>query len=403
MIPELSEDDESTYLLTPSSSRCSSPNERSIKAQRRQGNLRLSEIRVAEDVFAFEGQPWMDQYHHLSPTCTVSSPPSSPSDLLLEYTRDAASYTTPSPCLKLSLNDMAYEFPPPPYFDSDNSSSSSVSPTPSPRHSGLPITPTISDDEFYVSPSLVRPLKINKLRPPKLQPQYTSFTPSLSESESELSDNEEASDWYAQELGQVFTLSSSLPCLPSSRPESMVSPLSPPSPTAARKSRKASITRPSSQLDPAYPVERFHYPRTPTKSRPPPRTPVPGDLDDETDGFVVLLSPVQTSYPSTPRGRGDCYAELDIVFDLDVQFETEMCRPMSLPLSLPGSPFDLEADISQAFEALRASSDEDVYGELVPSNVDEVTYFEPRSSWSTCSSTRSRQRRPIPVEMFIQV
>lgn len=222
----------------------------------------------------------------------------------------------PSPdSFHLTFTDKFYEFPHPPTIPAPSSSRSSdtcvgsESPTPSmstsdtstspDSHStGLPKTPSSSDDEFpsYYSsawPSFnarrasIKPLVITKINPPAVaedsdlsislslrQPfknseEQQGYTPSSSDDHS--SSDESDSEWYTREFSKILTLCSRIPpSFPQQpRPESLYVPQT----TAPPFTKGLVPAFPSPQLDPAFPSRR-HSRSLSIPAYPPPAVPV---------------------------------------------------------------------------------------------------------------------------------
>ncbi|KAL0957968.1 hypothetical protein HGRIS_000145 [Hohenbuehelia grisea] len=430
IIPELSEEDEPSRASC-SSPPCSPPSSpirslspaQAVKAKRRQGNLKLADIRIDRDSFVQLDDDIPASSSLLCSPRPAPRPPASPQasdnhyksaspdSFRLTFSEMGASYHFPQPPLSASRSP-SFDFrglsSPSPSLSC--SSASSQDSSPSLRSVGLPTTPSSSDDEFPETPSLsircpsIRPLVIAKASsstkdddydfdisvytsPELLQPykndEELRFQSPVEPSSEPESDSEEASAWYTRELADVLTLCSPLPpaCpLKPSRPESIFGPLRPSSPTPAPRNRRQSkplpevprLALPSAQLDPAFPRRRPSIPKyapppppvpaLPAHLRPPPRMPIPADLDlsrDDVDYEYDFTSAYMCSPTvSTPseyafaQPEDDC----DVEFDVDVQFDLDIDVPMRLPLSIPGTPIDFETDIAHAFEELRLRS-----------------------------------------------
>ncbi|EAU82837.2 hypothetical protein CC1G_05459 [Coprinopsis cinerea okayama7 len=221
------------------------------------------------------------------------------------------------------------------------------------------------------------------------------------------SDNESDSEWYGKELSKVVTVSAPVEgTLQNSRPDSLFLPAGhvtsraskressvfpapapkrastrrpyipnyppPPPPVAPRPRRSSNIpTSPISPLDSHMSFGQFMSP-SPSPTRPPPRTSLPADfsfendedaesefsfaiyqvqLDEEEERYPRVASPSTASaysqpsycYPHSEYSTSEDYGSpLDQAeFDLDAEY------PMMLPLSLPGSPIDFEADVAR--------------------------------------------------------
>ncbi|KAF8156629.1 hypothetical protein B0H34DRAFT_469016 [Crassisporium funariophilum] len=262
------------------------------------------------------------------------------------------------------------------------------------KHNPRPSSPFA---ECSISPSLLQPFKTSLealTQPPtRLSPLSPSFE---SDETSEDSDAESDSEWYTREFSKIISLRSPIP--PSfplhnpSRPESMaiITDISP----AKRRVSKALPPTPldgfpSGQLDPAFPRRRSSrtksipkYPPPPvpeipshfrslsnsstcsktlphTLRRPPPRSSIPADcvfdLEEEDESSSTFsFSIYEVDLGDGPESPGSAYSQPSfedpvdgVTFDLDYS--------MMLPLSLPGTPIDLEADIAQGLEQLRSS------------------------------------------------
>ncbi|TFK20384.1 hypothetical protein FA15DRAFT_625481 [Coprinopsis marcescibilis] len=221
------------------------------------------------------------------------------------------------------------------------------------------------------------------------------------------SEAESDSEWYSNELSKVVTLAAPLSSSQNARPDSMLQ-LQPTSAASKRESMVLPVAYSSNQLDPVLPskkrvsrrslIPKYPPPPVPTSpkpkhlrslsnipadpfspsdsymsfsqmmarspapspSRPPPRNSVPADFafDDDTNSdfsFALyevdidgplprIATPVSSAYSqsSFALSESDFGSPLDQAeFDLDCEY------PMMLPLSLPGTPVDLEADIVQ--------------------------------------------------------
>ena len=261
---------------------------------------------------------------------------------------------------------------------------------------------SLFNDDCAISPSLLQPFKNATESSAPLSPLSPSYLPEAFFDESDDasdSDPESDSEWYSKELSKVVSLRSpippSFPHQTSTRPDSMFIPSSEKIPGAPLKRRvskplpptPSSGGFPSAQLDPAFPrrksrrsnIPKYPPPPVPTISsplptssptsssfsrRPPPRSSIPADCvydpediedikQDDSSAFsfsiydVYLGDEPNTGSSSLPSA----YSQEDpidgVSFDLDCS--------MMLPLSLPTTPFDLEADIAQGLEQLRNS------------------------------------------------
>ncbi|KAG6907749.1 hypothetical protein DXG01_007549 [Tephrocybe rancida] len=437
-----------------------------LKSKRRHANLSVSDIRLAKIALVHADTDFTQQNPDL-----LSSPRPAP---LPPVSANSSPEPSPDP-FSLRFSDGSLRFPRPPIptpsaltFDhyrtgsespTPSMSSCSSSTSPETQSSGLPATPSSSDDEFpsyYYSPTpafnprrvTIKPLVITKhntraaLRdsigssPSKLTNDYS--LPSPLPSREDDSDSESDNEWYSREFSKILTLSSPLPPnLPThGRPDSIcitdnnrMPPSMPPTPSTP------SHGFPSSQLDPAFPRRRRSrvsipsYPPppvptsakrasvtpspmktsrrrsnfltvTPPSRRPPPRSSIPADCilvddtftfsDDGASAFSLSMyddsptsarptvspqsaysqqsfqsaqpSPFPSSFPSTPSSAFP--SSIDEEFDFPVEeFEFDLeDRPMMLPLDLPTSPLDLEADLTSRFEQLRNEPHPQAFG-----------------------------------------
>ncbi|KAF8886817.1 hypothetical protein BD779DRAFT_1673110 [Infundibulicybe gibba] len=222
-------------------------------------------------------------------------------------------------------------------------------------------------------------------------------------------------------------------------------PLSPPAKHSAPSATIRSPGVPSGQLDPAFPRRRRSHSRSipkhppppvppipahfralsnspgshsssatsspsssPTKAtttrptrtlsvrRPPPRSSIPADCafdDDESSCFSLSLYQDEPEVPSP----GSVYSQPsfnarpeDLEFPADdFEFDLDIDVPMRLPLSLPGTPIDLEADIASGLEELRLREAQPP----VPVAEEDSRALRSRWSSSTLSSMREEQER----------
>lgn len=205
----------------------------------------------------------------------------------------------------------------------------------------------------------------------------THPSPITSEEESSDSDSDSESDseWYLNELSKVLTISTpSAAPAQKARPDSIfiapppnrsspssfqLEPLCPkkrrskqfhlptcplPLPAIPVHLRNVSHLVPSAPVSPPSPFASFSAECSPI--RPPPRSSVPTDLDesDFDDDSSVFSFGVQHS---NDKGA----AVLD-----EAEFHIDLDYPMMLPLSLPGTPIDLEADFVSGLQELRLRS-----------------------------------------------
>ncbi|KAG6873629.1 hypothetical protein C0995_013560 [Termitomyces sp. Mi166 len=190
-----------------------------------------------------------------------------------------------------------------------------------------------------------------------------------------------------------------------------------PPPPVPTSSKSAKTSRPRSNL----------LIVTPPCPRPPPRSSIPADCvlvddtftfsDDDASVFSLSLydnsplpsarhdspksahsqqsfqsprlSPFPPSFPSTPSSAFPSAVEDEFDFPVeDIQFNIESDHPVILPLDLPTSPFDFEADLTSRFEQLRNVSDGT---SLDPTGVDSR---ELRSRWSSSTLGSVREEHP---------
>ncbi|KAF8804440.1 hypothetical protein BYT27DRAFT_7243600 [Phlegmacium glaucopus] len=278
------------------------------------------------------------------------------------------------------------------------------------KHNPRPYS--LFDDDYAISPSLLQPFKtpLETLTGPSapLSPLSPSYLPQEFGYQSDAtSDSEPESDseWYTKELSKIISLRSPIPPCFSlqtpARPDSMsissaeflpskrrVSKPLPPTPLSGgfpspqldptffprrRASRRRGIPKYPPPPVPAFPAELS--PTSPSSSRlsplphstrrPPPRSSIPADCvydladaegaEDSSSNFSFSIYDVylgdETDGPDSPPSSYSQPSFDDaidgVTFDLDYT--------MMLPLSLPATPFDLEADIAQGLEQLRNS------------------------------------------------
>ncbi|KAG6811690.1 hypothetical protein H0H92_006251 [Tricholoma furcatifolium] len=441
-LPMIEEEDEPRA----STSRSSSPNKGTsrsssihIRSKRRYANLNPSDICLPKIPCVHENIDSALHNADLSSSRFLPHPPATP-------TRDS----TPDP-FSLDFPGGALKFPHPPISvpsplsfhgyracsqSPTPSLSSSSSASPATSSTGLPTTPTSSDDEFpsyYYSPTpavkprriTIKPLVINKHNPPVAQPECIPppSGPSLPSTFFDDTECESDSEWYSREFSQVLTLCSPTPSNASLRvrpdsvcitenltsESSLVSALSPsregftsaeldPFLSPRRSSRFSAPNYPPppipnspkcaafpSPTKASRPRSRFH-PVTPSPQRPPPRSSIPADCvlvddnftfsDDAASAFSLSLyddAPLSSTRtdspqsvrseqsfqlprphasPSTPHSAFPTSVEDEFDFE-DIQFDVEVERPMILPLDIPTSPLDIEADLASRFEQLR--------------------------------------------------
>ncbi|KAG6853364.1 hypothetical protein C0991_004983 [Blastosporella zonata] len=288
-------------------------------------------------------------------------------------------------------------------------SSCSSSTSPETRSSGLPLTPSSSDDEcpsYYYSPSpafnprrvSIKPLVITKHTPPvasrnSIAPISASPSKAIYLPPSPMSSRDDESDsdseWYSREFSKILTLSSPLPSNISreGRPDSVciTNPSLPPTPSAPTHGF------PSPQLDPAFPRRRRsrvsipNYPPppvptstkrvsatpsptktsrprsnvltvTPPTRRPPPRSSIPADCvlvddtftfsDDDASAFSLSF---YDSYPTSAHHTDSPHTSYS-------QSSFQSPHPSPFPSSFPSTPlsaFPTSVDEEFDFEEIQ--------------------------------------------------
>ncbi|KAF8912646.1 hypothetical protein CPB85DRAFT_1300818 [Mucidula mucida] len=244
-----------------------------------------------------------------------------------------------SDSFNLTLTQVTYPFPHPPvptptFFppalscpSSPSSSYSSPSSSPSSHTSSLPTSPepwTCDGDDDDISYTLLHQASHHQQR--------------CSDEPMEDLDLEDEYHYYTQEFNKIISLASLYSSMENEppRPESV-----------------CTIPAPRSR------------PKSLTIVRPPPRTslPVPADIDEDDEDVLMYYmddsdlssgSVYSTNSLSPQEGEGDaedCSSNVSLV---DFEFEMDPSVRLRLPLSLPCSPIDLEADIREGLEELRA-------------------------------------------------
>lgn len=322
------------------------------KAKRRQCNLSPSDIQIARD---FIGLGDEDDVSNCADRVMLLPPQSA-----------KLTSAAPSPdSIHISFgDDESFEFPLPPI------------PTPS-KH--------FEDDIFALPSPKFNPRRagihsLMNLRPAQAVPCKPSpFTSEESSSESE-EDPESDSEWYQHELSKILTVGAPAAAATSqkARPDSIFIP-----------TNNKRLSRPSGHLDPAFPTSKrresrqFFVPSHPpppvpaipahlrpishlvpsspisppssltsfsaesSPIRPPPRSAVPTDFEEfdlDDDSSVFSYGGVLQSARSQPSA-----SPLD-----DAEFDIDLDHEMMLPLSLPGTPIDLEADFNAGLAELQA-------------------------------------------------
>ncbi|KAF9527637.1 hypothetical protein CPB83DRAFT_855763 [Crepidotus variabilis] len=384
-----------------------------VKAKRRHANI--SNIRISANDFSTFDNTFLSPRPAPRPSSSTSTSPSSSPD-----------------SFKMTFNQVASKFPHPPTPSTADSASDMSS---SPGHSaGMPLTPSTSDDEFSLpSPrfnprrAAIQPLIINK---------HQLAASQKSTGEEYDSEPESDSEWYNREFSQLISMSShiptSFPVQHPSRPESMLM-ASPASFSHTRRrtssfSRRSSVTSPSETAFPTkrnsktrcFVVPKYPPPPPPVRSplalpsapRPPPRFSVPADcefevsMDDDEDAESEVSSafsfsmyevdfgerPAPAAVPTNERlcaipespASESVYSqpsflveeeqdEEEEAFPEDIHFELDY--QLKLPLSIPGTPIDLETEVAVGLERLREREQEVIFEEaefIVENGDDEV-------------------------------
>lgn len=389
-----------------------------VKARRRHATVSVSDIRLARvlPVEDFNHDLLSSPPRPAPRPPTTSSPPPSPDSFRLTFTDVSFKFPHPPIPTPTSLRSCRYAeydsssslssspgsqtegMPLTPSTSDDESGPSRTYPRPviqplvitkhNPRPSSL------FDDDCIISPTLLQPFKtplenLTESAAP-LSPLSPTYLPEEFWHESdEASDSEPESDseWYTREFSKIISLRSpippSFPLHTQARPDSMSISSAEIFPSKRRRVSKPlpptpqSGGFPSGQLDPAFPRRRGskrrtipNYPPPPvptspstSQRRPPPRSSIPADcvydLADAEDGddtpstfsfsiYDVYLGDDGPDSPPSSYSQSSYNDPIEeVTFELDY--------PMMLPLSLPASPFDLEADIAQGLEQLRNS------------------------------------------------
>ncbi|KAF8831923.1 hypothetical protein HHX47_DHR1001088 [Lentinula edodes] len=449
------EEDETSRPSCSSSTSTSPSNTPELKRRR---PISPYEIRIAktqnqdsDEDFAYNSDLLSAPRPAPRPPCGVS-PSSSPDSFCLTFTEE--SFKFPHPPLPTPSSSDRHFFAQSP-LSSPSSDSSALPPTPTSSDDEFHRPPP---PNFIARRVSIRPLMI--VKHDALPSMFSKSPSNFSEAEfssSEESEPESDSEWYGRELSQMVTLRSALPPnfphtvkTESARPDSMVGSVYGGSSPAS----SFSSTLPSPQLDPISSRRRFTIPsrsppppprdsvvpspavsedddfftqvRNPEPSRrPPPRTSIPADFgffpedvgeaafpdeeeDDEEDCDNILTYYVEAE-SSTLSGSSDSFysqpshTERFSISDLNGEFQfaidTEIDRPMMLPLSLPNSPIDLESDIANGLAELRMRPEADA-------PVDEIADDLPILTKPSTSVTRSASllaRRQMRRNMTVSV
>ncbi|KAJ2936826.1 hypothetical protein H1R20_g237, partial [Candolleomyces eurysporus] len=394
----------------PSTS-CNTPQTPALKARRRRCNLSPSEIQIARDFVGIgdddDTSDREDRLLLVPPSsgrfAKGSSPVPSPDSFRLTFTD--ASYNFPHPPIPTPTSLTSRHI--------ESFYGSSKSPETSPCSSEQPLTPSSSDDEFFGLPSpkfnprraAIQPLVIRKhtslssspvtepdfLVPTKptdsAQPALSPFTSEESSSDSE-SDAESDSEWYHNELSKVLTVQARTPApaaTEKARPDSIF--ISPPTkrfsralhPTDSPFSPRRQSYRIPNYPPPPVPSSSRHRPISPlvpmsptspyssrfsvssrSPIRPPPRSSIPADFEFDHEDDASSFSFALYQYEEEDASLKSLYSQPSFVTSpspLDeVEFDLDMEYPMMLPLSIPGTPVDLESDFATGLEELSFSS-----------------------------------------------
>ncbi|KAG5653730.1 hypothetical protein H0H81_010987 [Sphagnurus paluster] len=252
--------------------------------------------------------------------------------------------------------------------------SSCSSTSPESRSTGLPTTPSSSDDEFfsYYSSPLpsfnarrvsIKPLVITKhhsmsspsenfpsisTSPFKNANETTALSPLFEENTDE---EESDSEWYNQEFSKILTLCSPLPPIAQkSRPESLCVPSSSTSSTPPKTTTTRPRGFPSAQLDPAFPRRRSRIiptyppppvPVVPEHLRSPPATP-PKPSRARCNALTLTPPPVRRPPPRSSI-PADC-----VLVDETFTFSDDTASTFSLSL-YDSSPSPAAAESPKSF------------------------------------------------------
>ncbi|KAJ3851296.1 hypothetical protein EV368DRAFT_65870 [Lentinula lateritia] len=444
----------------PSCSSLTSTSTLNTPERKRHRPISPYEIRIAKtqnqdsDDFAYNSDLLSAPRPAPRPPCGVS-PSSSPDSFCLTFTEESFKFPHP-PLPTPSSSDRHFLAQSP--LSSPSSDSSALPPTPTSSDDEFHRPPP---PKFVARRVSIRPLMI--VKHDALPSMFSKSPSNFSEAEfssSEESEPESDSEWYGRELSQIVTLRSALPPnfpntvkTESARPDSMVGSVYDESSPAS----SFSSTFPSPQLDPTSFLRRLTIssrspPPPPRESvvpspavsehddcftrvstepgrRPPPRTSIPADFgffpedvgeatfsgdqeDDEEDCDNILTYYVEAE-SSTLSGSSDSlysqpsHTERFSISDLDGEFQfaidTEIDRPMMLPLSLPNSPIDLESDIANGLAELRMRPEADA---PVDETADDLSILTTPSTSVTRSASllaRRQMRRNMTVSVPLAI
>ncbi|KAJ3562410.1 hypothetical protein NP233_g9592 [Leucocoprinus birnbaumii] len=285
----------------------------------------------------------------------------------------------------VTFTDISFSFPLPPVSTPSSLStrspcrspslmSSSAPSSPDSQDTRLPLTPSSSDEDLPLSSPTFKPRRVS-IKPLVISKfQRPAMLPSIDHSEE--SDAEDSdSEWYTREFSNFLTISTAAPhtSLPAAHRDSFSiaptcdSPLTPYRSFERRRRRSSGLK--SSTFDDITvpnPHTQFLSPKCAktlsiTPRRPPPRMSIPDDAcsafsvslytDDVEDFLPSPLSMYSQESASTGfRGNFEGGKPEEVEFPED--FEVQVDHPLMLPLSLPGTPIDLETDIANGLEEL---------------------------------------------------
>ena len=398
---------------SPSSSRAGSP-ALSVKARRRHANI--SDIRIAREIATHDDDD-LSPLHDLllQPSRPAPSPPTSsagsPDSFRLTFTDVSYKFPhppTPSPsslrqrgCASPTESVSSFSSSPLTPVTSDDESlpsrpsltRRSIQPLVVTKHNPRPSSPS---DEISWSPSLLQPYKNSSERLAGAVSPVDSFF--LREESVYASDSDEDSDseYYNRHFSKMLTLcsptrraSKALPASQelvaarrdsavfpsdqldrgfssrrSSRTRSIMIPKYPPPPPPIRRHSSNSS---SSLLVQPSPSPICNKTLSQNVQRPPPRSSIPADCDFEIDiadddesAFSFSMYAIDLDYGvvESPKSPGSVYSQPSFEVDGEGQELTfDLDYSLMLPLSLPSSPIDLEADIAIGLEKLRNEED----------------------------------------------
>ncbi|KAF9552367.1 hypothetical protein CPC08DRAFT_822895 [Agrocybe pediades] len=406
------EEDESSRSSSPVSQH-SPTSSTGIKARRRHANI--ADIRIAREIASHDDED-LSPLHDLllQPSRPAPSPPtsstSSPDSFSLTFTdiaskfpdpprRDCASPTGSVSSLCSSPRSQHGGMPLTPVTSDDESSPSftrrPVQPLVIAKHNPRPSSPF---DEISLSPSLLQPYKNSS----EMLPGAPSPVDSFFMCDAPDSDDESDSEFYNRQFSKMLSLCSpSLQRRPSvrrasktapefaaarrdsaifpaehfeqpakraSRSRSVVIPKYPPPPPPASSLRRHSSVSSNTSSFKSVPSPLCNKTISQNVNRPPPRSSVPADCDFEVDiddddesafSFSMYAIDLDRGLEVEPESPGSVYSQPSFeVDDQEQEVTFDMDYTLMLPLSLPSSPIDLEADIAMGLEKLRNEEEE---------------------------------------------